>query len=91
MRSFERQGAGPLGDSTEIDVLESNWNTVIVYRDCQWSTASGVNGLVFLGISAAEIHTAAVMHRVPADEWPRVLFGIQQIMVPTARALLNRK
>lgn len=77
-------------DTATLGVLQANWQAVQVYCDCQWLLVGGFNRPLYEGISAHEIRSSCLMHRVPRDEWPRVLMCITRVMVPAARSILNK-
>lgn len=81
------------GEATEIDVLAENWTTVQVYLRCQPDISVGW-GERWNGISATEVRSAATMMRVPRDEWPDVLDGVQhmgRVVAEIRNSEANRK
>ena len=58
----------------DIEVLECNWTTVIVWCNCTPAYA-GMGQRV--GIPATEVRAALLIMRVPRSEWPDVLTGVR--------------
>lgn len=74
-----------------IEVLAPNWNTVEVFRSCTWLAIATLAGVHYDGITATEIRSALLIHRIPRADWSRITRGIQHVMVPAARKNLNAK
>jgi hypothetical protein len=82
----------PAGRSTDpILVLEPNRWCVMVFQGCSWTVHVGMSKKpIHQGISAQEIRAAAALVRAPRSEWPRILQGITEYMVPAALSWFNR-
>lgn len=84
-RAFLRPGGTDASttaiDDDTVEVLDSNWNTVAVFRRCTW-TLAGMNG-ERVGIAGQEIRSVCSLARIPRAEWPGILDGIVLVMVPT--------
>jgi hypothetical protein len=83
---YEGEAAAADG-AAEIEVLECNWNAVQVFANAQATWLSGMRA-AYLGISAAEIHAAALLLRVPRGEWPQLLRDVRTLdhIAPGVRA-----
>lgn len=76
-------------DAVTLGVWQGNWSAVQVFCDCQWQVVGGFSRPYYEGITAQEVRAACLMHRIPRDEWPRVLLSISRVMVPAAKSILN--
>jgi len=67
----------------DIEVLEENWKTVVVFRICQPSFITGMHAPVYMGISALELQAAcSLLHIAPDDD---LVSGIKIMSEETAR------
>jgi hypothetical protein len=65
-----------MGAGKVIEVDECNWYAVQAFANAQATWLSGMSA-AYLGISAAEIHAAALLLRVPRAEWPQILCDVR--------------
>lgn len=59
-----------------LGVLQCNVGIVAVWRRCMMTVGVGM-GVVWQGISAAEVRAACILSRVPRVDWPRYVDGVQ--------------
>lgn len=63
------------GDNAQdVEVLECNWHTVIVWTHCTPAFAGMGQGE---RVPAMEVRAACLLLRVPRNEWPAVLAGVR--------------
>lgn len=73
----------------EIEVLEPNWETVRVFRMCQFDITGGM-GVSYHGIAAREIEAACNLYEIPAEERTEIADGVRYMGEVVASAI-NRK
>lgn len=57
-----------IGKEKELGVYEENWNSVEVYRRCNWQVQlGGMGGACYTGIAAIEIETVARILGIAVD------------------------
>lgn len=94
---FERGESGESdGDSEEdegeweVDLLEGNERTLMLYASCQMTYNSAGMGAFADGISSQEVRSAVALHGIPESEWPRVVLDVQ-LMGRAAAKVMNKK
>lgn len=95
-RSVDRpaadDGVGPdLEDSTEVEVLEENWDAVQVFIRCRQEYVADMAGAFALGFNAREVESACRLAGIAPDRWPEVSTQAQQMGGIAANQLNQRK
>ncbi|MBM9913976.1 DUF1799 domain-containing protein [Stenotrophomonas lactitubi] len=84
---FLRDGGASAEEALEtVHVLESNWDTVRVFRRCRPRWITGFHAPVYDGIEAAELHHAIVLLDIPPSDVPSLLDGVDVMVGATRQA-----
>jgi len=69
-----------------VDVLEENWQAVMVFRQCRAQWVTGMHAPIYDGISAIEIEAAARLHRVEPAAYADLVACIEVLVQATRQA-----
>jgi len=69
-------------------VLDENWNTVIVFWQCQRSFITGMHAPVYAGISALELLAACTLWQITPNA--DLMAGIKVMTEETARVYSSK-
>lgn len=69
-----------------MHVLDSNWDTVRVFRRCRPRWITGFHAPVYDGIEASELHHAVRLLGIARSEVPALLDGIDVMVSATREA-----
>jgi len=69
-------------------VLDGNWNTVTVFRQCQPGFITGLHAPVYVGISALELQAACSLLTISPDA--DLIAGIKVMAEETARVYSSK-
>ena len=89
---FLKRGSQEEDQDTEIEleVLEDNWNAVLVFRHCAQHWIAGMGGAAALGITATEARAAMSGLGIRHEDDPFVFAYVIEMGHEAARAL-NQK
>jgi len=87
--AFLSEGVSEQGSITLIEVLDDNWDTVLVFRHCQPSFITGMHAPVYMGISALELQAACALLQISPDA--DLIAGIKVMSEETARVYSKSK
>ncbi|WP_295937109.1 DUF1799 domain-containing protein [uncultured Xanthomonas sp.] len=81
-----RDGGTTEDAAEQVDVLEENWQALMVFRQCRPQWITGMHAPLYDGISALEIEAAARLHRVAEDDYPDLIASIEVLVRATRQA-----
>lgn len=88
MRRILRDGGNSETALELIEVLEENWQAVMVFRQCRAHWVTGMHAPIYDGITAMELEAAARLHRIPPSAYDDLVACIE-VLVQTTRQARN--
>ncbi|MCL1550458.1 DUF1799 domain-containing protein [Xanthomonas nasturtii] len=85
---FLRDGGNPEKAVELIEVLQENWQAVMVFRQCRAHWVTGMHAPIYDGITAMELEAAARLHRIAPSAYDDLVACIA-VLVQTTRQARN--
>ncbi|RFF44208.1 DUF1799 domain-containing protein [Xanthomonas campestris] len=83
---FLRDGGNPEAAVEVIEVLQENWQAVMVFRQCRAHWISGMHAPIYDGITAMELEAAARLHRIAPIAYDDLVACIAVLVQATRQA-----
>lgn len=81
-----RDGGNPEKAVELIEVLQENWQAVMVFRQCRAHWISGMHAPIYDGITAMELEAAARLHCIAPSAYDDLVACIAVLVQATRQA-----